>query len=46
MSRIKVYIPTVERKYFNTKNFPYSMNYRNSIVRMLKQKINKERRGN
>lgn len=35
----KEYVPTVERKYFNTKCFPYSMNYRNSIVKGLKQKI-------
>lgn len=38
MPRVKIYVPTVEKRYLNTKYFPYSMNYRNSIVRMLKQK--------
>ena len=44
MPRTKVYIPTVERKYFNTKYFPYSMGYRHNIVKKLEQKIkfNKE----
>lgn len=39
----KEYKPTVERKYLNTIYFPYSMGYRNNIVRELKQKIKKER---
>lgn len=37
------YTPTVERKYFNTYYFHYSMQYRKNIINRLKEKIRKER---
>lgn len=38
MPKNKVYTPTVERKYFETRYFPYSCEYRNKIINLKERK--------